>query len=149
MTVQQKEKIQFMREQGLSFSQIAQEVGLSPNTVKSFFRRAGQPTMRTSEASENKEKREKIEHQGEKADDSRCKCCGAFLEQTPKHKRRQFCDEQCRNKWWNSNRMNMPKRKVITIQCEGCGRRFAGYGSTGRKYCCHACYVRVRFGKEA
>ena len=39
MTEQQKQRILQLRKQGATFSSIAEELSLSVNTVKSFFRR--------------------------------------------------------------------------------------------------------------
>jgi hypothetical protein len=34
------------------------------------------------------------------------------------------------------------------VNCACCGRCFDGYGHKNRKYCCHQCYVKKRYGNE-
>lgn len=84
MTPKQKQKIEIMRRNGLSYSQIAARLKLSVNTVKSFCRR--------SDASENA------------VTGPTCKQCGEILRIKPKTKPKTFCTDTCRYTWWNHYR---------------------------------------------
>ncbi len=125
MTDEQKQQIIAMRRDGAGYGSIANQLGLSINTVKSFCRRhslAAPPT------------------------DSLCEQCGRPIAQNPGRKRKRFCCDACRNKWWNSH-LDLVKRKAVyTFTCLACGKKFTVYGNSHRKFCSHACYIAYRFG---
>ena len=123
MTDAQREKIIGLRTNGLGCKKIAQEMGLSENTVKSFCRRM---TAAKPEAT--------------KMGDSVCECCGKPVEQILGRKKRRFCSDSCRTKWWNKHTHLMKANAV----CAHCGKPF--HGRKDRKYCSHACYMADRFG---
>ena len=126
MTKEQKAVVVSLRAKGLGYGSIAKETGISANTIKSFCRR--QPAAET----------DKNEH--------RCQCCGAPVVQTPGRKEKKFCSDKCRRKWWNAHPDQVDRRAMHDVTCAGCGKVFTVYGRTGRKYCCHACYIEDRFG---
>ena len=123
MTDAQREKIIGLRASGMGCKKIAQETGLSENTVKSFCRRmvAEKPGL--------------VEMVN-----AVCECCGKQVEQIPGRKKRRFCSDICRVKWWNSHASLMK----ANVACAHCGKPF--HGRKGRKYCSHACYMAERFG---
>ncbi len=121
MTVEQKKCIEELRVDGLSFGQIGIRLGISKNTIKSYFRRF--------------EERKK-----------RCKRCGRDLVQIPKRKPRTFCSTQCRKAWWKDHREEICHREVKRLACAYCGRTFDVPVNSGRKYCGHPCYILDRFG---
>ena len=123
MTDAQREKIIGLRANGLGCKKIAQVMGLSENTVKSFCRRMVVEKPKTV-----------------KTDDSVCECCGQPIVQSPGRKKRRFCSDICRVKWWNRH-TNLMKENLV---CVHCGKPF--HGRKGRKYCSHACYMAERFG---
>ena len=124
MTDKQKIEIEKMRREGLGYKKIAVALDLSENTVKSYCRRL--PTIA--------------------ADNEKCMCCGKPLSQIPGHKKKKFCSDSCRMKWWNSH-LDIVKRKALyTFVCPCCGKEFTVYGNANRKYCCHECYIDDRFG---
>jgi transposase len=137
VTGEQKRNIQDMRRQGLSYSQIADSLSLSVNTVKSFCRRNNLSVHNASNDTENK------------ADKEHCKQCDRRLEQTPNSKPKVFCSDQCRHAWWSAHRDRLNRKAVYHLTCAYCGRVFDSYGNKTRKYCCHACYIKDRFGEEA
>lgn len=124
MKDKQKQQIIALRRDGAGYGSIANQLGLSINTVKSFCRRhslAAPPT------------------------DSLCEQCGRPIAQNPGRKRKRFCCDACRNKWWNSH-LDLVKRKAVyTFTCPACGKEFTVYGNTHRKFCSHACYIAYRF----
>lgn len=125
MKDEQKRQIIALRRDGVGYGGIASQLGLSINTVKSFCRRHSLATPPT---------------------ESVCEQCGRPIEQTPGRKRKRFCSDACRNRWWNSH-LDLVKRKAnYTYTCPACGKEFTVYGDSHRKFCSHACYIEYRFG---
>jgi endogenous inhibitor of DNA gyrase (YacG/DUF329 family) len=123
MTIQEKNNILTLRGQGLTYWQIGDRLGLSPNTVKSFCRRA-------------------------EAQKAACRNCGRPLIQVRRQKPKTFCCAYCREDWWKRHRGQMKRKAFYRIQCAHCGKRFDSYGNRHRKYCCHRCYIQARFGNS-
>lgn len=136
MTREEKQNIQEMRQQGLSYTQIADSLGLSVGTVKSYCWR-NNLSDNASKDTENEDNKDK------------CKQCGRLLEQTPKSKPKSFCNDRCRHAWWSAHRDRLNRKAIYQMSCGSCGKPFDSYGNQTRKYCCHACYIAGRFGKEA
>ena len=65
-----------------------------------------------------------------------------------KRKKKRFCCDKCRNEWWNSHLELIKRKAYYEHTCQGCGKTFTSYGDRDRKYCCHECYVKERFGSE-
>lgn len=124
MKDEQQRQIIALRREGAGYGSIASQLGLSINTVKSFCRRHSLATPKA---------------------ESVCEQCGRPIEQTPGRKRKRFCCDVCRNKWWNSH-LDLVKRKAVyTFTCPTCGKEFTVYGNRRRKFCSHACYIAYRF----
>ena len=138
MTEQQKQQIEKLRRDGYGYIKIAQALGVSQNTVKSYCRRKNltgslgtqQPKMGIP--SDN--------------GDHFCLCCGAPVAQNPGRKQKKFCSDKCRNKWWNSNLDKVNRKANYEFICPHCKKPFTVYGNANRKYCSHECYVADRFG---
>lgn len=128
MTYEQKMLIISLRNEGLGYKKVADKLGISENTVKSFCRR------------------QKNLMQPQEPGSSVCKCCGAPIKQTPGRKEKKFCSDKCRMKWWNSHPELVERKAVYEMVCPNCGKRFSVYGNAKRKYCSHECYVAHRFG---
>lgn len=137
VTGEQKRHIQDMRRQGLSYAKIANSLGLSVSTVKSYCWRNNLSVCNASKETENEENKDQ------------CKQCGRYLEQTPKCKPKSFCNDRCRHAWWSAHRDRLNRKAIYHMSCAYCGKPFDSYGNKTRKYCCHACYIADRFGKEA
>jgi len=84
MTDEQKQSVTNHRAMGLSYSQIANEVGLPLNTVKSFCRRAGLSESNASEDTGIKNYEENIDTDNKDI----CKNCGKTLIHKEKVNRR-------------------------------------------------------------
>lgn len=121
----QAEQISHMRRMGNSYGRIAESLGVSLNTVKSFCRRKGI-----------------IAESGV----SRCEWCGSEVKQTEHRKTKRFCSDACRTKWWSAHRHLLNSTSQVMLRCLYCGREFVDYATAGRKYCCHECYIKARFG---
>lgn len=75
-----------------------------------------------------------------------CLSCGVTLVILPGRKRKKFCSDACRMKWWNSHKYLIKKKAVYEFTCAYCKKPFTAYGNAGRKYCSHKCYIEDRFG---
>lgn len=122
-----KQTILTMRQQGVTFAEIASLLSLSPNTVKSICRRNGVQAAPP-----------------EKTDVTVCKHCGKPLVQIPGKKPKTFCSTECRTKWWNKTRSRKPYRLI----CYCCGKEFISFGNRKKKYCGRECYRLSRYDRE-
>lgn len=129
MTAEEKTKIITLRSDGATYSEIAEKLNLSINTVKSFYRRCGENPAGAASA--------------------HCKCCGKPITQPTGTREKKFCSDICRMKWWNSHRDEVNKKSLCECKCICCGESFQAYGSKHRKYCSRACYIRHRFGGDS
>lgn len=129
MTNVEKEKIRYLRCEGLGYRAIAARLGISENTVKSFCRRNNLSGIA---------KKEPV---------MVCRHCGQSLAPHPKHKKRKFCSEACRRAWWKAHPELIHKKAFYSLNCVCCKKDFLSYGNQTRKYCSHACYIKARFGK--
>ena len=131
MTDNQKQQITAMRESGNGYKRIAQAIGLSENTVKSFCKRNNVNTSgcAVSLPSENA-----------------CKCCGKKVPQVQGRKQKKFCSDHCRMKWWNSHLDLVNRKANYEFVCPVCKSSYTAYGNKNRKYCSHECYIEDRFG---
>lgn len=129
MTNEDKLKIEEMHKNGLGYKRIASALSISQNTIKAYFRRK----------SDNNKKVENVI-----VDDEHCLFCGKDLVHKEKHKKRLFCSDSCRYKWWNRNRDKIKNGKTIVCKC--CGRKFKVGKNSKKKYCTYDCYIKDRFG---
>lgn len=130
MTNEQKLLIEAYRRNGVGYKQIAKELELSPNSVKSYCRR-------------NNLSNEALKQNDE---ESSCEQCSKIIQQIKGRKRKRFCSDKCRNQWWNSHLEQVKRKAVYEYVCPVCSKAFSVYGNSKRKYCSHACYVIGRFG---
>ncbi len=128
MTDNQKEQISVLRSQGLGYTAVANRVGISKDTVKSYCKRNDLAGKRSDSSTDNV-----------------CPQCSKPVVQSGKHKKRRFCTQECRKTWWANHHTDIKNGAVHSYVCEACGKPFKAYGNTSRKYCSHRCYVSVRF----
>ncbi|MDF2944397.1 MAG: Sigma-70 region 4 type 2 [Herbinix sp.] len=138
MTEEQKVQITKLRANGYGYIRVAQVLGVSENTVKSFCRRNNLTGMAAVEAAKTQIQADGGIHL--------CMCCGLSVEQNPGRKEKKFCSNKCRMKWWNKNLDKVKLKAVYEYICPRCGKSFSVYGNSHRKYCSHECYVATRFG---
>ena len=76
-----------------------------------------------------------------------CRYCGSFLKQPKTGRKRHFCNDTCRRKWWNDNRdkIRQSAGSIYGFTCKRCGKQFTAYGNPHRQYCSHECYISDRF----
>lgn len=132
MTERDRTYIAQMRNEGKGYAVIADALGVSRNTVKSYCQR--NKLGGAASAGRNNE--------------DCCRNCGKLLIRIPGCKPRQFCDDSCRQKFWNSHRWLVSTKNMEEQTCGFCKRPFKAYAKSGRKYCCHECYIRDRFGGD-
>ena len=138
MTKEQKLQIAKLRAEGYGYIRVAQVLGISENTVKSFCRRNNLTGKATAE-------KPKMQVQVANGMDF-CKQCGVSVEQNPGRKEKKFCSDKCRMEWWNKNLYKVKRKAVYEFTCIHCKTQFKVYGNSRRKYCSHECYVADRFG---
>lgn len=134
MTDAQKIQIGKLREAGYGYKKIAEQMGLSENTVKTYCRRHGFGGNRTHLQTVTQ------------SEEHHCLCCGTAVGQTPGRKQKKFCSDSCRNKWWNSHLDKVERKANYEFICPQCKKPFTAYGNKNRKYCSHECYIADRFG---
>ena len=136
MTAEQRIQIGNLRAAGLGYKKIAEQMGISENTVKTYCRRHGLGGNVAQQA------------KNENIDESHCHCCGVVIRQIPRRKKKKFCSDKCRNKWWNSH-LNLVNRKAVySFECPTCKKSFTAYGNANRKYCSHECYAKRNRGVQ-
>lgn len=140
MTEQQKEQISRLRQEGYGYIMIAQALGISGNTVKSFCRRKNLMGSNNRSISKRMVPSDNGEHF--------CICCGIRVEQNQGRKEKKFCSDACRNKWWNRNLDKVNRKANYNYICSYCKKTFSVYGNANCKYCSHECYIGERFGGE-
>ena len=84
MNKEQKASIIKMRSDGMTFSEIANQLQLAINTVKSFYRR-------------NAKTKSHLEA---------CMHFGKPIVQTKHKRQKKFCSDKCRNAWWSAHPQN-------------------------------------------
>jgi len=134
MTDLQNERITKMRSNGISYNQIANSMGISVNSVKSYCQRNQLGSLFIEVTSTPL------------CDERFCKQCGKELIQAQSRKTRKFCSNACRTTWWNGHRHMITGRVFIPLPCAHCGKSFRCYQKQQRKYCSHTCYIASRYG---
>lgn len=128
MTSEQKKEIIRLRSQNVGYTAIAEILGISKDTVKTFCKRNDVGGIRS---------------ESRKPDG--CPHCGKPVIQTPGHKPKRFCSAECRQAWWNAHPESVGQKAVYEFICPFCGEHFTAYGNNHRKYCSHACYISARY----
>ena len=140
MTPDEKSRLSVMRKAGQSYAEIADALGLSKNTVKTFCRRNGL-TVEVKDAP--------VTEMPVLSESRLCPNCGKPVIQIQGRKEKKFCSDVCRTHWWNSHLSLVNRKAVYEFSCPTCGSAFTAYGNRHRKYCCHECYIADRFGGRA
>ena len=126
MTEFQKEQVKKLRLCGLGYIKVAQAVGISENTVKSYCRR-------------NNLAGDIITFEGALA----CKFCGNILGK--KKGKKVFCNNSCRQEYWKNNQSKINRKTATEHVCLMCKNTFIDYAKKNRKYCSRNCYIAARY----
>lgn len=138
---EQARKIEFLRKQGFGYRQIAAELDMPRDTIR-YYCKTHNLAGNAKETYEN-------------AKGVTCSQCGKRLIQPSTGRKRLFCSDECRYRWWHANEKLIPRplgsREEVT--CANCGKPILDYVRKKRRYCSHECYIRDRFwrledGKE-
>ena len=129
LTEIEKTEIRRQRIEGVGYLRIANSMGISVNTIRSFCKR--------NDLAGRARKKDGVQP---------CKCCGSPVRQNPGRKEKKFCSDECRVKWWNAHQNQVNRNAVYEFTCAHCGKSFTAYGNDHRKYCSHDCYIKDRFG---
>jgi len=127
MTNKQKEKISVLRQAGTSCKEIAEQLDLSVNTVKSYCQRH---ELQTYVKVRNSLRL--------------CMQCHAEIPQTPKRKAKKFCCGKCRQLWWTAHSNLIHCVSLVNHTCPVCGKTFQAYKSKHRIYCSRTCYGKSK-----
>lgn len=130
MTAEEITKVNQFQREGYGYKKNASLTGLPVNTVKTHCRR------------------HPISKEDTEAENALCKMCGKKLEQTPHKRKRIFCSNACRLKWWNSHRKQINRKSVHSLTCAYCGQAFESYENAHRKFCSRKCYGLSRRKEE-
>ena len=104
----QKKQIILLRRSGESYSKIADALGISINTVKSFCHRNNLAGGQVFQAHA-----------------MFCPQCGAKLQQITGRKKKNFCSDKCRMAWWNSHPEKMNRKKPVSLPARTGARIFS------------------------
>jgi len=125
----EKEKIRYLRSEGLGYKAIASRLDLSVDAVKGFCRREG------------------LDGKIVESTGDACRQCGMPLIKSGARQKK-FCSDTCRSAWWNSRTyLTTPKEENMRV-CIYCGHVFYSSQKAKKKYCGHPCYIAARFGGE-
>lgn len=111
-----KAKIYELRSNGLGYKRIAKQLALNQSTVKAFLHKLGETPGGI------------------------CPVCGKALNSIPHKKRKKYCSDKCRMKWWAMHREGRSNGPIFHYTCPTCGKPFTAYGNAHRTYCSRACF---------
>lgn len=122
--MKKNDQIIAMRQEGMSYSQIAQALGIAKGTVASCCRR-----MKMSV---------------EKTEVKRCDQCGQALTTSSQSYKKRFCSDACRMAYWKAHPEGVARKAFYSLTCATCGQTFKVYGAAKQKYCSSKCYGIAR-----
>ena len=123
MTAEEKVKVTQLFKDGYTIGEISSITAININTVKSFCRRCKASLLITEK--------------------DVCKQCGKELHHVPGKRKKVFCDEHCRNAWWNNHSDELAGNMDYDRTCPVCDKKFTSKRKES-KYCSRACYYASR-----
>ncbi len=118
MNERQKELILVLRDQGLTYREIAERTHVTPENARNICVRYPQNASDEATVSEGT-----------------CIRCGKPIAQIPGTKSKKFCSDYCRRNFYNKKLVHKPHIRV----CERCGNEFVAYGGYKKRFCCREC----------
>ena len=121
-----------LREQNLGYREIAYQTGLTRDAVRNLCRKYEMGGYRARPQTTPK---------------NACPNCGKPVVDSGAGRKRRFCSEYCRRRWWKLHRDAACQNDtaVYHFQCECCKQPFTAYGNRNRKFCSRSCYIQERF----
>lgn len=110
-----------LRQEGKGYRTIAIELDLPLNSVKSWCRR----------------------HPKEEERVQSCLHCGSEITNPRYGRKRKFCSDSCRLKWWSEHPEKRAVKTVYTHVCGFCGRQFSN-NRIKADYCSRRCFAMAR-----
>ena len=129
MSFTQKDLIIAYRKDGMSYREIAEKTHTTEDYCRTVWSRANRE-IRVIPAVPDFYKD--------------CRYCGKPLEHTPGAKKKQFCDDTCRNKFHNQLKL----KKAYVRTCEHCGSEFIAYGYPKKRFCSRDCQTAASRKKK-
>ena len=127
MTEDEKTRVRELRNRGLGMQAIADIMKMSRDNVRYLLRKEGLGGA-----------------VGNTAEGRICMECGRTLIHTDGKRKRRFCSDSCRMKWWNRRRDTRRSKSMKELACPVCGQIFWAYGSSHRRFCSTECYLAWR-----
>lgn len=121
----QKNLIIALRDQGLSYQEIAEKAHTSKEYARTVYSRANR-RARTQELAQL----------------GTCLYCGEPLVYTTGAKKKQFCNSQCRNGFYNRKNLRKPYVRI----CKYCEQEFISFGYPKKQFCSQEC--RTAFARK-
>ena len=118
MTEKDKKQVILLRQRKVSYTDIANSLGLSKDAVKSFLYRYRSTVPKKA-----------------------CEMCGKPID-ISSHKNQRFCSDICRTRWWDANQS---RQKPFVGICVFCHKEFRMRKKNEKKYCSHNCYSLDRY----
>lgn len=134
MTEYEKRSITIMRMQGKGYRSIASELGLSRDIVRNYCKSKkidGYASSKEAGAISPVLWGKTI-----------CPTCGEPFEQPETGRKRKYCSEECRRRYWAAH----PEKQNLvthTYVCQFCGQEFQS-ATKDRKYCSTVCYQKSK-----
>lgn len=131
MTKEIRDRIIELRRTGLGYQAIANEVGESKGAVCYICKSRGMGGLGSDYHPDNT-----------------CAFCGnGLIQPKGRGRRKKFCSEACRRKWWKAHPEKAQKKETALYGsiCQKCGKKFITYGNNHRRYCSRECYIDGRF----
>ena len=123
LTNEQKATILSMREQSISYADIAELTGVSVNRAKqSVFRQRHKGQIR------------------------RCAQCNKVMTNSNNRPSKRFCSNGCRFKWWYVHRDQLSTLQAHTHNCVVCGKEFFSFKEAS--FCSRSCYSESMRGTK-
>ncbi|WP_243128893.1 RNA polymerase subunit sigma-24 [Clostridium novyi] len=135
MTDEQKEKIKQLRQQGIGYKQIANEIGLSRDSVRGYCRKHGLDGFGEELAMKHKMLMQ------EEFIYILCLQCGKEIKQNATGRKRKYCSMECKRLW------DKIHRKAFELKCSYCGKEFKSLGIKHLKYCSRTAILKIGFGE--
>lgn len=143
----ERERVRQLRLAGLEYSEIAEQTGIPAGQVIVYCLQLGLPTSGSCRTGFSEEEEEWLRYRKRAPADMRCPVCGKVMEQPQRGRRKKFCSNTCRDKWWNREKRRDESGEEVT--CENCGKSFpvAKTARQNRRFCCRECYFEFRYGR--